>query len=140
MLDTTATIIATIFTTNDLGAGEDLLSNGNRHGFSVDVSVVTDAKVINDGLVAGNITTSSTKRFGEGTHQDIDVRRIHAEKVTNATAIFAKGANAVSFINIKVELMNEKKKKKKRKVNQGRLIVSTRYIWIYNGCIILYGI
>jgi hypothetical protein len=74
--------------------------------------MVTDAKVIDDGLVAGNITTSSTKRLGEGTHQDINIRRIHAEEVTNATAIFAEGANAVSFIDIEVELMNEKEEEK----------------------------
>lgn len=77
--------------------------------------MITKAKVINDRLVAGNITTSRTKRFGKGTHQNIDIRRIHAEKVTNATAIFAKGADAVSFIDIEVELANKRKKEKNDK-------------------------
>jgi hypothetical protein len=64
-----------------------------------------DAKPVNESLVSSDVTSSSTKRLGESSHEHINVSaRLNAEVVANASAVRTHRTDRVSFINEEVEL------------------------------------
>jgi hypothetical protein len=70
--------------------------------------MIVETKVVNDSFIGSNIASSCTKRLRECAHQNIHIGRINSEEVAHTTTIFAKSANAVSFVNIKIKLFEKR--------------------------------
>jgi len=52
-----------------------------------------------------DVTTSRSKRFGEGPHEDFDIAGVDAPMLANAATSGAQGANRVRLVHIQVELV-----------------------------------
>ena len=84
--------------------GNDLGENRGCHGFSVRSRMAVDTKSINEGLASSDVTTSSAKRLGESSHQNVDFPRVDAKVICNTATVRSHCANRVSLIYEEIEL------------------------------------
>ena len=80
-----------------------------------------DANMVNQTLLAGNVATRGTKRFGECPHQDIDGLGVDTVVIGNATSVRTQSADRVSLIDEEIELAWDQKPTK----------ISQRKQWTY---------
>ena len=60
----------------------------------------SNSQPINKLLAARDIAASSTKRFGECAHEDINFFRVDAEVVGNTSAVRAEGSDRMRLVNV----------------------------------------
>ena len=62
------------------------------------------AQPVDKSLVACDITSSSTKRLGESSHENVDRPGVDTEVVSNTTSVRSESSDGVRFVDEKIEL------------------------------------
>jgi hypothetical protein len=66
--------------------------------------MAVDTKSINESLAPSEVTTRRAKRFGESSHQNIDIPGIDAKVICNTATVRSHCTDRVSLIHKEVEL------------------------------------
>ena len=66
-------------------------------------------------MTGGDVASTGTKALGEGTHHDVNVSRIHTPVLCHTTASLAHGPNAVSLVQVYIELRGFEREREREK-------------------------